>query len=332
MRFLIAGAGAIGGYLGGRMARAGVDVTLYARGAHLKAMQERGLKVISADGDFEVHPRVIGDLVEADPMDVIILGVKAHGLTALAPQVKPLVRENTTIVSTQNGVPWWYFQALPNSAGAGEFTGLHLERVDPGGVIADAFPIQQVVASIAYFATDIVEPGVINHDEGNRLSLGEPDGTKSDRCKAISETLIKAGLRCPVTARIRTEIWVKILGNVAFNPISALTRATLAQMARDPEVSPLVRNIMIEVEAVAAKLGIEMPISIDQRIAGAGKVGEHKTSMLQDLEAGRPMELEAVVGAVVELGERLGVPMPHTRAVYACTKLLDAVCAAGRSK
>ena len=316
------------------MARAGVDVTLYARGPHLKAMQERGLKVISAEGDFEVHPRVIGNLEEAGPMDVIFLGVKAHGLTALAPQVKPLVAANTTVVSTQNGVPWWYFQELPdaNGAGLGEFAGLHLERVDPGGVIAGAFPIQQVVASIAYFATDIVEPGVINHSEGNRLSLGEPDGTKSERCKAISDVLIKAGMRCPVTARIRTEIWVKILGNVAFNPISALTRATLAQMARDPEVCPLVRNIMIEVESVAAKLGIEMPISIDQRIAGAEKVGEHKTSMLQDLEAGRPMELEAVVGAVVELGERLGVPMPHTRSVYACTKLLDTLCAAGRSK
>jgi len=329
MRFLIAGAGAIGGYLGARMAKAGVDVTLYARGPHLKAMQERGLRVISADGDFEVRPRVVGNLEDAGPMDVIFLGVKAHGLTALAPQVKPLVGPSTTVVSTQNGVPWWYFQALPNQT-PDQFTDLHLERVDPGRVIADAFPIQQVVASIAYFATDIVEPGVIRHTEGNRLSLGEPDGTKSDRCKAISETLIKAGMRCPVTQRIRTEIWVKILGNVAFNPISALTRATLAQMATDPEVCPVVRNIMIEVEAVAAKLGIEMPISIDQRIAGAGKIGDHKTSMLQDLEAGRPMEIEAVVGAVVELGERLGVPMPHTRTVYACTKLLDKVCASVR--
>jgi 2-dehydropantoate 2-reductase len=194
--------------------------------------------------------------------------------------------------------------------------------VDPGGVIAAAIPAGRVAASIAYFATDIPEPGVIRHNEGNRLSLGEPDGTRSERCKAISEALIKSGMRCPVTQKIRTEIWVKILGNVAFNPISALTRGTLVQMAQDPEVEPVVRGIMAEVEAVAAKMGIEMPISIDQRIAGAAKVGEHKTSMLQDLEAGRPMELEAVVGAVVELGERLGVPMPHTRTVYACTRLL----------
>ena len=302
------------------MAHAGQDVTLYARGPHLRAMQERGLRVTSADGDFEVRPRVIGDLAEAGPMDVIFLGVKAHGLTQLAPQVKPLIAENTTIVSTQNGVPWWYFQTH-----AGELTGLHLERVDPGGAIAAAIPAKNVVASIAYFATDIVEPGVIRHTEGNRLSLGEPDGTRSDRCKAISEALIKSGIRAPVTQKIRTEIWVKILGNVAFNPISAITRATLATMARDSEVGPVVRNIMLEVEAVAGKMGIEMPISIDQRIAGAEKVGEHKTSMLQDLEAGRPMELEAVVGAVVELGERLGVSMPHTRTVYACTRLLGAI-------
>ncbi|HSR06784.1 MAG TPA: 2-dehydropantoate 2-reductase [Bryobacteraceae bacterium] len=320
MKFLIAGAGAIGGYLGARMARAGQDVTLYARGPHLLAMQERGLRVLSADGDFEVHPRVIGDLKDAGPMDVIFLGVKAHGLTQLAPQVQPLIGDATTVVSTQNGIPWWYFQTH-----AGELTGLHLERVDPGGAIAAAIPAERVVASIAYFATDIPEPGVIRHIEGNRLSLGEPDGTRSERAKAISDTLIKAGMRCPVTQKIRTEIWVKILGNVAFNPISALTRATLAQMARDLEVGPVVRNIMSEVEAVAGKMGIEMPISIDQRIAGAEKVGEHKTSMLQDLEAGRPMELEAVVGAVVELGERLGVAMPHTRTVYACTRLLGAI-------
>ena len=311
MKFLIAGAGAIGGYIGARMARAGEDVTLFARGPHLQAMQERGIRVISPDGDFEVRPRVIGDLNEAGPMDVIFLGVKAHGLTQLAPQIKPLIGENITVVSTQNGIPWWYF------------TEFRLERVDPGGVIADSIDPRHVIGSIVYFSTDILEPGVIRHTEGNRISLGEPDGSRSERGRQIAEALIKAGLRCPFTTRIRHEIWVKILGNVAFNPISALTRATLVQMARDPDVCALVRNIMIEVEAVAARLGMELPVSIDQRIAGAEKVGEHKTSMLQDLEAGRPMELEAVVGAVVELGERLGVPMPHTRAVYACTKLLE---------
>lgn len=326
MRFLIAGAGAIGGYMGACMARAGQDVTLYARGPHLKAMQERGLRVLSAEGDFEVRPRAIGDLAEAGGMDVIFLGVKAHGLTQLAPQIQPLIGANTTVVSTQNGVPWWYFQTS-----AGEFTGLHLERVDPGTIIANTIPVERVAASIAYFATEIVEPGVIRHTEGNRLSLGELDGTRSHRCKAISEALIKSGIRCPVTQKIRTEIWVKILGNVAFNPLSALTRATLVQMARDSDVCPVVRSIMAEVEAVANKLGIELPITIDQRIAGAEKVGEHKTSMLQDLEAGRPMELEPVVGAVVELGERLGIDMPHTKTVYAATRLLAATLARGQA-
>jgi 2-dehydropantoate 2-reductase len=318
MRFLIAGAGAIGGYIGAKMARTGLDVTLFARGPHLAAMRERGLRVISPEGDFEVRPSVTGSLEDAGPFDVIILGVKAHGLTQLAPRIRPLIAGNTTVVSTQNGVPWWYFQS-----GAGQFTGLHLECVDPGGIIAAAIDPARVVASIVYLGTDIVAPGVIRHTEGNRISLGEPDGSRSDRCRTIAEAFIKSGLRCPVTTRIRHEIWVKILGNVAFNPISALTRATLVAMARDAAVQPVARAIMAEAEAVAAKLGLELPVSIDQRIAGAEKVGEHKTSMLQDLEAGRPLELEAVVGAVVELGDRLGVPMPHARTVYACARLLD---------
>jgi 2-dehydropantoate 2-reductase len=180
-----------------------------------------------------------------------------------------------------------------------------------------------VVGSLAYFATDIVEPGVIRHTEGNKISFGEPDGSKSERARTIAEPLIAAGFRCPINRRFRHEIWVKLLGNVAFNPISALTGGTLEELARHPDVSKLVREVMAETEAVAARLNIELPISIDQRMAGAEKVGAHKTSMLQDFEAGRPMELDAIVGAVVELGDRLGVPMPSTRAVYACAKLLD---------
>ncbi len=327
MRFLIAGAGAIGGYMGALMSRAGLDVTLFARGAHLAAMRDRGLRVLSEAGDFETRPRVIADLAEAGQPDVIILGVKAHALTSLAPQLTPLIGPETTVVSTQNGLPWWYFQL-----GAGEQTGLTLESVDPGGVIGRAIDPARVLGSIVYLGTEVVEPGVIRHTEGNRISLGEPDGTRSERLKAIAAALIQAGLRVPATARYRQEIWVKLLGNVAFNPISALTRATLVTMARDAEVCPVVKNIMIEVETVANRLGIELPISIEQRIAGAEKVGEHKTSMLQDLEAGRPMELEPVVGAVVELGEKLGIAMPHTRTVYACTKLLGATAAAGGQK
>jgi len=318
VRIVIAGAGAIGGYIGAKLAKVGADVVLFARGPHLQAMQTRGLRVTSADGDFEVRPHVTGDLASIGTADVVFLGVKAHGLTALAPALRPLFGPDTVVVSTQNGIPWWYFQNY-----GGEFDGLHLERVDPGGVIASSIEPRRVVGSLAYFATDIAEPGVIHHTEGNRISFGEPDGSKSERAKAIAEALIAAGFRCPVTARFRHEIWVKLLGNVAFNPISALTGGTLEELARHPDTSKVVREIMAETEAVARKLGIEMPISIDQRMAGAEKVGAHKTSMLQDLEAGRPLELEAVVGAVVELGERLGVPMPSTRAVYACAKMLN---------
>ncbi len=318
MRFVIAGAGAIGAYIGARMARAGLDVTLFARGPHLRAMQERGIQVRAADGDFTARPAVSGDLAAIGPADVVFLGVKAHSLVDLAPRLSPLLGPDTAVVGMQNGVPWWFFADG------------HLERVDPGGVISAAIEARRVIGSIVYFATEIVEPGVIQHTEGNRITLGEPDGSRSERVRAIAEALIKSGLRCPVTAHIRQEIWVKILGNVAFNPISALTGATLVRMARDPEVNALVRSIMGEAECVGKRLGLELPISIDQRIAGAEKVGEHKTSMLQDLEAGRPLELEAVVGAVIEIGDRLGVDMPSTQAVYACTKLL-AANRAGRS-
>ncbi len=318
MKFLIAGAGAVGGYIGARLAKAGEDVTLFARGPHLRAMQERGLRIVGSEEEFTVRPRVIGNLADSESPDVLILGVKAHSLTQMAPQIKPLIGENTTVVSTQNGVPWWYFQIA-----AGELTGFRLERVDPGGVIADSIDSGKVIGSIVYFSTDITEPGVIHHIDGNRISLGEPDGTRTDRSRRIAETLVKAGLRAPLTTRLRNEIWVKLLGNAAFNPISALTRATLVQMARDPEVSPLVRSIMEEVGAVANRLGMDLPVSIEQRIAGAERIGEHKTSMLQDLEAGRPLELEAIVGAVLEIGEQVGVAMPNTRSVYACTKLLE---------
>ena len=321
MKIVIAGAGAIGGYIGARLARAalpGVEVVLFARGPHLRAMQEHGLRVTSPDGDFAVRPTVTGRLDAIGPADVVFLGVKAHSLTALAPQLQSLLGPDTVVVSTQNGIPWWYFHGI-----GGELEGFRLERVDPGGAIASAIEPRRVVGSLAYFASDVSAPGVIRHTEGNKISFGEPDGTKSERLRRIAEPLIAAGFRCPINARFRHEIWVKLLGNVAFNPISALTGGTLEELVRHRDVSLAIREIMAETEAVAAKLGIELPISIDQRMAGAEKVGAHKTSMLQDLEAGRPMELEAVVGAVVELGDRLGVPVPTTRTVYACAKMLD---------
>lgn len=318
MKFLIAGAGAIGAYIGALMARAGFDVTLFARGPHLEAMRERGVQVKSPAGDFEAHPKIAGTLHEVGPVDVVFLGVKAHSLTQLAPHLTPVLGPETTVVSTQNGLPWWFFQGF-----GGAWDALRLERVDPEGVISSAIEARRVLGSIVYFSTEIIAPGVIQHIEGNRISLGEPNGTRSNRCRQIAEALIVSGLRAPVTTHMRNEIWVKILGNLAFNPISALTGATLVEMAHHPDVCQLVRQIMCEAAAVAKRLGLDLPVSIDQRIAGAAKVGEHKTSMLQDLEAGRPLELEAVVGAIVELGERVGVPMPRTAAVYACAKLLS---------
>jgi len=327
MRFLIAGAGAIGAYIGARMARAGFDVTLFARGPHLRAMQEHGVQVRSSDGDFVARPTMASSLEEVGPVDVVFLGVKAHGLPQLAPQLKPVLGPETAVVSTQNGIPWWYFQGF-----GGELEGLRLERIDPSGVISSAIEARSVVGSIVYFSTEIPSPGVVQHIEGNRISLGEPNGSRSDRCRQIAEALIASGLRCPVTTRIRPEIWVKVLGNASLNPVSALTRATLVQMLRDPGVSSVIRNIMQEVEALSNKLGMELPVSIDQRMAGAEKVGEHKTSMLQDLEAGRPLELEALVGAVVELGERVGLSMPYTRTVYSCTKLLAESAASQKPK
>jgi 2-dehydropantoate 2-reductase len=302
------------------MARTGQDVVLFARGPHYRAMKENGVRVRTADDDFVVRPEVVDDLEHAGKADFVFLGVKAQGLPDLAGKLRPVAGPDTAFVSTQNGIPWWYFQNYE-----GPLAGSRIERIDPNGVISNAIEPRRVIGSIVYFSTEISEPGVVRHIEGNRISLGEPDGSRSERIRALADALIAAGLKAPVTVRIREEIWVKILGNLSFNPISALTGATLAGMTSDPDVAALVRNMMTEAAAVAAKIGIEMPVSIERRMEGAAKVGEHKTSMLQDLEAGRPLELEAIAGAVLELGERLGVEMPHTRAVYACTKLLAKV-------
>jgi 2-dehydropantoate 2-reductase len=320
LKYLFAGAGAVGAYLGAKMTLAGEDVTLFARGPHLRAMQRHGVRTVSAeDGNFEARPRIIEHLADAGPVDVIFLCVKAQSLPQLVPQILPLLGKDTAVVSTENGLPWWYFQ-LNQAPG---FANIRLERSDPGGAIGEAIDPHRVVGSLIYFATEIAEPGVIRHNAGNRISLGEPDGRKSERSRAISAALTKAGFKAPVTTHIHTEIWVKLLGNIAFNPISALTRSTVVRMTSDPDVRALVHTLMTEVETLAAKLGIAVPISIEKRIAGAAKMGEHKTSMLQDLEAGRPLELESVVGAVLELADRLGIPMPNTQAIYSCTKLLE---------
>ena len=316
MRVAIIGAGAIGAYIGGLLARAGKDVVLFARGPHLAAMREGGVRVVGED-EFTARPKVTDDIGLIGAADVVMLGVKAHSLPALAPRLAPIIGPDTIVVSTQNGIPWWYFDRH-----GGALEGTRLECVDPGGVIAGAIDPERILGSIVYFSTEIVEPGVIRHIEGTRVSLGELNGSRSDRCRSLAGVLNEIGLKCRVTTRIRHEIWVKLLGNVSFNPTSALTRATIAQMLADPGTRTLIESIMGEVEAVASRLGLELPVSVEQRMAGAEKVGDHKTSMLQDLEMGRPLEIEAVVGAVVELGGRLDVSMPATRAVYACARLL----------
>ena len=320
MKSIIIGAGAIGAYVGASMARAGQDVTLFARGPHLKAMEAKGVTVRTADGEWNVRPEVTGDLGTVGEVDFVFLAVKAHSLPEVAPNIRSLLGPDTTVVSMQNGVPWWFFD-VPGVP----WSGTKLESIDPGGVIGQSIESERVLGTIAYIAAEIVEPGVIRHMENTRLSIGEPDGSRSERCRKVAEAMIAAGLKAPITTHIRNEIWVKLLGNIAFNPISALTGGTLVKMATYPDTRDLVRRIMQEAVAVATKAGLELPVTIDQRIAGAAKIGEHKTSMLQDLERGRPLELEPISGAVLEIGDKLGVPMPCTRAVYACTKLLAEV-------
>ena len=320
MKIAIVGAGAIGAFLGAKLALAGEDVHLIARGPHLKAMQANGVRVRSPEGNFEAHPTATHDYESIGPVEYVFLTVKAHSLTAIAPSLAPLLGADTAVVSAQNGIPWWYFMGQ-----GGPFDGSSIESVDPGGVIAHAIDSSRVIGCVVYPSTVIVEPGVIEHIEGNRFSIGELDGTSSERCKRLAASLISAGLRAPIRGHIRHDMWIKLLGNVVFNPMSALTGATLVEMATHPESSDIVRAVMAEADAVAEGLGVRLPLTIDQRMDGARKVGAHRTSMLQDLEAGRPMELESVVGVVIELGQKLGLPMPHTRTLYSCARLLDQV-------
>src|SRR5882724_1223352 len=317
MKFAIVGAGAIGALIGAMLSRAGEDVTLIARGPHLRAMQENGVRVHGPIGEFSARPNATDDPASIGTVDYVLLTVKAHSLTDMAPRLAPLIGDETCVVSAQNGLPWWYFYKS-----GGEWEGTHIESVDPGGIISKSIDPAKVIGSIVYPAAVVTEPGVIEHIEGNRLPIGEPDGSKSERCRKLSEALIKAGVRSPIRSDIRHDMWVKLMGNVAFNPISALTRATLVDIVQFPETHELATAIMAEVDLVAKRLGIEMGVSIQQRLDGAEKVGAHKTSMLQDLESGRPLELEAIVGSVVELGDKMGLALPCTKAVYACVKLL----------
>ena len=320
MKIAIVGAGAIGAFLGAKLALSGEDVYLIARGPHLRAMQADGVRVRSPEGDFEAHPTATDDYESIGPVDFVFLTVKAHSLTGIAPNLAPLLGPDTAVVSAQNGIPWWYFMGH-----GGPFDGESIESVDPGGVIAGAIDQSRIIGCVIYPSTAIVEPGVIEHIEGNRFSLGELDGSSSDRCKRLAGAFIAAGLRAPIRGHIRHDMWIKLLGNVVFNPMSALTGATLVEMVTHPETSATVRAVMAEADEVAQGLGVRLPFTVEQRMEGARKVGAHKTSMLQDLEAGRPMELESVVGVVIELGEKLGLPMPLTRTLYSCARLLEQV-------
>ncbi|HEX8968747.1 MAG TPA: 2-dehydropantoate 2-reductase [Chloroflexota bacterium] len=319
MKIVIVGAGATGGFLGARLARGGSDVTLVARGPHLLAMRRDGVRVVAEGDEFVAHPECIDDMAVVGLADVVFLTVKAHALSSLAPQIGPLLGPSTAVVTAQNGLPWWYFLR----GYEGPLAGTQLRTVDPDGAIAANIDIARVIGCVVYPATRVVEPGVIEHVEGTRFSLGEPDGSKSPRSQAVAAELVRAGLKAPVRPRIRNELWLKLLGNVALNPISALTRATLVDVVGLAETQAVARAVMEEADSVARGVGVEMEVGIDQRLAGAGRVGAHKTSMLQDVEAGRPLEVEALLGAVVETGELLGLPLTALKTLYACTKLLD---------
>jgi len=314
VKFAIVGAGATGGYLGACLARAGLEVTLIARGPHLAAMRERGLQVLEADDtSFTTHPACTDRLDAIASADMIFVTLKAHSLTGIAPALASAAGKQSTFVFAQNGVPWWFFLGSDDAP---------LESVDPGGVIASSFPAERVLGCVAYPATTLVEPGVVQHIEGNRFSLGELDGARTDRVRALSSALMQAGLKAPVQTRLRQEIWLKLIGNATLNPVSALTRATLSELLDDEGSRDLIRRLMLEVEAVGSAYGIHPDIGVDRRLEGAARVGQHRTSMLQDVEAGRPLEVEALVGSVIEMGRRRDVPTPALEVVYQLTRQL----------
>ena len=322
MKICVVGAGAIGGLLGARLAVAGEDVTLIARGAHLEAIRARGLEVTMNDGAV-VHAAEIAatsDMQECAPQDLVILGVKAHQISPIAGELPSLLGPEAMVLTTQNGIPWWYFQRH-----GGALDGTVLDSLDPGGVIAEAIAPERIVGCIAYPAAEITAPGRIRHIEGSRFPVGELDGSATERVGALSETLQRAGFKSPVLENIRSEIWLKAWGNLSFNPISALTHATLADICRFPPSRDLAAKMMTEAQDVAAKLGISFRVPLEKRIAGAERVGRHKTSMLQDAESGKALETEALIGAVAELGRLTGTPTPSIDAVYALTRLLGHV-------
>ncbi len=313
MKICIFGAGAIGGLVGAKLALKGdAGVSLIARGPHLQAMRERGLILKSESGETTVKVAATSDPAELGPQDFIFLALKAHSIPGILASLKPLLGPDTAVVTAQNGVPWWYFYKH-----GGEYEGRRIEAVDPGGRIWQAIGPERAIGCVVHPAAEIEAPGIIRHVEGDRLPLGEPSGEKTARIATLAEILVAAGLRAPIRPQIRSEIWVKLWGNLSFNPISALTGATLEQICGDQTVRAVARAMMVEAQAIGEALGIKFAIDVDRRIAGAAAVGAHKTSMLQDLELGRPMEIDALVTAVQELGCMTGKPTPTIDTILA---------------
>lgn len=322
MKYAIVGAGAIGGYLGARLALAGEQVTFIARNQNLAAINAQGFQLQMPDGST-LHARevrAVQDPAQAGPQDAVLLTTKAHQVRDLLPGLRGLFGPQTLVVTMINGVPWWYFQRL-----AGPYEGRTLHSVDPDGALAAGIEVERLIGSVVYPAAELVAPGVVRVVEGNRFSLGELDGQRSPRIEALSKSLMAAGFKAPIARDIRSELWVKLWGNLSFNPISALTHATLEQICRFALSRELAARMMQEARSVAEKLGVEFKISLEQRIAGAEAVGAHKTSMLQDVEAGRALELQALVGSVVELARITETPTPSIDAIYAATALLSQV-------
>jgi 2-dehydropantoate 2-reductase len=319
LKIAIIGVGAIGGYVGVRLALAGEDVTFIARGANLEALRSRGIRLVASDGSEQtVAPvKATNDYAAAGPQDVVILAMKAHQVEAVARDVPALFGPDTMVVPMQNGIPYWYFHRYP-----GALAGTRVKSVDPSGVISEHIPCERVIGCVVYPAAELLSPGVVKHVEGNRFPVGEPDGTASERIALLSECFTKAGLQAPVLSDIRAEIWLKLWGNLTFNPISALSRATLAGICQYPPSRAIAAAMMTEAQSVAGKLGITFRVSLEKRIVGAERVGHHKTSMLQDVEAARTLEIDALLGSVVELARLTDTPTPHIDTVYALTKLL----------
>lgn len=319
MKVCIVGAGAIGGMIGVRMAAAGHDVTLIARGAHLAAIKANGLKLLMEGEEYVCNPVLAtNDLKEVPEQDVIFVGLKAHQITPIADDLAALLTPSTTLVGLQNGIPWWYFQKIGN-----DYEDRTVQTVDPDGVIAKKINPDNVIGCIAYPAAEIIEPGVIKHIEGTRFPVGEIDGEITERVQAVCDALVESGFKSFVLDDIRSEIWLKLWGNLTFNPISALTHATLVDICQYPLTRELAEMMMTEAQVIAEKLGSSFRVPMEKRIAGAEGVGKHKTSMLQDVEAGKPLEIDGMLGVIIELGVVTDTPVPALKAIYACTSLLN---------